>query len=154
MRLQAHCRQLGDANSSNYLPLQQLAITITHCIHRHLKSEVQPPRAPCTSPGAPVARLTLCTPLSTHTLAAAPEAQAEPTQGCHEPQRRTCQQSHRLTPCSAFSGDLRAQPLHMLGPHLLHRAPLPENSAHCVTAQPAVCPWRMLPHLQDFAPEL
>ncbi len=51
---------------------------------------------------------------------------------------RTCQQLHRWAPCSAVSGVLRAQPLHMLGPHLLHRAPLAGRSAHCKTGRPAL----------------
>ncbi len=110
----------------------QLASAITHCFHRYVTYEVQPPRAPCISQ-APQWRDAL---FSLHTIritvAAAPEAQAERAWDYHGPQRRTRQRLHRRAPRSAFSGVLRAQALHMLRPrfsigvqHQVH------DSLHC-----------------------
>ncbi len=145
-------------------PKFHLADAVMHCYHWQMNATGKPTR--CSGPGHPAqlrAPQWRDAPFSLHficvILAAVPEAQTEQAQGYRGPQRRTCQHFHRQAPRAAFNGVLRAQPLHMLGPRLLYRAPLAGRSAHCETAWPAVSTRNELilhdlPELHNDDPEL
>ena len=118
------------------LPLKHPASAIPHCFHRRLAHEAQPPRAPPTAPGAPVARVGSFSPCFAykHLAATGRAGSGLPWDtAAHVP---ACAPTG--APLGLQSGPARAAPPHA-GSALAAQSTYSRAQAHCVTAQAAMC---------------